>query len=265
VADAVASCRLGACFNAEVLMRLQWLVLGLVLALMASDYFVVWRAFVRQSQRDAAKARHALWLRGALLMWAASASVLWLWISTGVPLSSVGLDLPDGWRLWGPLAFVAAFVALQASSAVKLARLAAPNEKYRARLGGAAPICPRTAAELPAFFAVSLTAGFCEELVFRGFLIWVLQPLVGLWIAVALAALLFGLGHAYQGLAGVIRTALLGLVFTAVVLLTRSLWPAIVLHAAVDAMGGVIAWLILRDPAPSPLPPPSAAVEAARP
>jgi len=34
------------------------------------------------------------------------------------------------------------------------------------------------------------------------------------------------------------------------VLLTRSLWPAIVLHAAVDAMGGVIAWLVLRDAAP---------------
>ena len=52
-----------------------------------------------------------------------------------------------------------------------------------------------------------------------------LQPLVGLWLAAVLSALLFGL------------------VFTAIVLLTRSLWPAIVLHAVVDAMGGVLTLL----------------------
>jgi membrane protease YdiL (CAAX protease family) len=78
-----------------------------------------------------------------------------------------------------------------------------------------------------------------------------LQPLVGLWLAALLSALLFGAAHAYQGLAGVIRTGLFGLFFTAIVLLTRSLWPAIVLHAVVDAMGGVLAWLVLRDPVPT--------------
>jgi len=231
-------------------MHLQWLVLGLVLMMIASDHFVLWRTFIKGSRVDATKARHTLWLRGALLMWAASGLVLWLWIATGVPVSSVGLGLPEGWRLWAPLAFGGALVALQANSAVKLARLAAPSEKLRAQLSGVAPISPRTASELPAFFGVSLTAGFCEEVLFRGFLIWVLQPVTGLWIAVALAALLFGAAHAYQGVAGVIRTGLVGLLFTAIVLLTRSLWPAIVLHAAVDAMGGVIAWLVLRDAAP---------------
>ena len=232
-------------------MMLQWLVLGLVLLMIAADHFIVWQAFIRQSQVDATKARHTLWLRGALLMWAASTLVLWLWIATGVPMSSVGFSLPDRWRLWLPLAATVAFTALQTSSAIKLARLPAPSEKLRAQLGGVAAISPRTAFELPAFLGVSLTAGFCEELLFRGFLIWVLQPLVGLWLAAALSALLFGAAHAYQGLAGVIRTGLFGLVFTAIVLLTGSLWPAIVLHAVVDAMGGVLAWLILRDPVPT--------------
>ena len=231
-------------------MHLQWLVLGLVLVMIASDHFVLWRAFNKEARVDATKARHALWLRGALLMWAAAGLVLWLWIATGVPVASVGLGLPAGWRLWGPLVFGGAFVALQARGAVKLSRPAAPSDKLRAQLGGVAPIFPRTAQELPAFLGVSVTAGFCEEVLFRGFLIWALQPLVGLWLAVALAALLFGAAHAYQGVAGMIRTGLIGLVFTAIVLLSGSLWPAIVLHAAVDAMGGLTAWLILRDPAP---------------
>jgi membrane protease YdiL (CAAX protease family) len=232
-------------------MLLQWLVLGLVLLMIAADHFVVWQAFIRQSRVDATKARHTLWLRGALLMWVASALVLWLWITTGVPMSSVGFSFPDGWSLWAPLAATIAFAALQTYSAIRLARLPAPSEKLRAQLGGVAAISPRTASELLAFFGVSLTAGFCEELLFRGFLIWMLQPLVGLWLAALLSALLFGAAHAYQGLAGVIRTGLFGLFFTAIVLLTRSLWPAIVLHAVVDAMGGVLAWLVLRDPVPT--------------
>ena len=226
----------------------QWLVLGLVLLLVAADHFIVWQAFIRQSRVDATKARHTLWLRGALLMWVASTLVLWLWITTGVPMSSVGFSLPEGWRLWLPLAATLALAALQTSSAIKLARRPAPSEKLRAQVAGVAAISPRTASELVAFFGVSLTAGFCEELLFRGFLIWVLQPLVGLWLAAALSALLFGAAHAYQGLPGVIRTGLFGLVFTAIVLLTRSLWPAIVLHAVVDALGGVLTWLILREP-----------------
>jgi len=241
-------------------MHLQWLVLGLVLIAIAADHFVVWKAFIRQSRVDATSARHTLWLRGALLMWAASTLVLWLWISTGVPMSSVGFVLPEGWRLWGPLGAIIAFAALQTSSAVKVAQLPAPSEKLRSQLGRVAAISPRKASELPAFFGVSLTAGFCEELLFRGFLIWALQPLVGLWLAAVLSALLFGAAHAYQGLDGVIRTGLFGLVFTAIVLLTRSLWPAIVLHAVVDAMGGVLAWLVLRDPVP-----PAPATEAAGP
>ena len=228
-------------------MHVQWLVLAAILAMMVVDHFVVWRSFTRRRALDETRARHAFWLRIALLLWATSALVLWLWIAHGVPLSSVGFAAPVGWRLWAPLVLGSAVVLLQAQGALKVARLAAPGPKLRAQLGGAEPISPHLASELPAFFGLSLTAGFCEELLFRGFVVWVLQPALGLWIAAALAALLFALGHAYQGVQGVVRTGIIGLVFTAIVLVTRSLWPAIVLHAAIDAMGGVLAWLILRE------------------
>lgn len=231
-------------------MQFQWLVLAVFLGAMAVDHLVIWRSFTRHVDVDAAKARHTLWLRWAVMMWSCSALVLWLWVANGVALSSVGFAAPDGWRLWGVLVLGGAVVLLQASGALKIARLATPGPKLRAQLGSVAAIMPRTSAELAAFFLMSLTAGFCEELLFRGFLVWLLQPLVGLWIAAALALVLFALGHAYQGREGVIRTGAIGLVFTAIVLATRSLWPAIVLHAAIDAMGGVMGWLILRDRVP---------------
>ena len=128
--------------------------------MIAADHFIVWRAFTRQSKVDATHARHMLWLRGGL-MWAASTLVMWSWTATGVPMASVGFSLPEGWRLWVPLAATIAFASLQTSSAIKVARLPAPSEKLRAQLGSVAAICPRAVSELPAFFGVSLTAGFC--------------------------------------------------------------------------------------------------------
>jgi membrane protease YdiL (CAAX protease family) len=229
-------------------MPFQWVVLAVFLLAMVGDHLVIWRSFARRVEVDPAAARHTLWLRWGAMMWGCSALVLWLWIANGVALSAVGFAVPTGWRLWVPLALGGAFVLLQAGSALKLSRLSAPSDKLRAQLGDMGRIVPHVAGEMPAFVLMSITAGFCEELLFRGFLIWVLQPFVGLWIAAALALVLFALGHAYQGREGIVRTGLIGLVFTVIVIATQSLWPAIVLHAAVDAMGGLIGWLIVREP-----------------
>jgi len=88
--------------------------------------------------------------------------------------------------------------------------------------------------------AVSISAGVCEEFVMRGFLIQYFRgalegPLhLGLTSAVLLSTLAFGLGHAYQGITGVVRTALAGLVFALLTVLSGSLLLPIVLHALAD-------------------------------
>lgn len=96
---------------------------------------------------------------------------------------------------------------------------------------------PRTQRERRWFVAVALTAGVCEELVLRGFLLFFLADLLpqANWIAlVALAAAVFGLAHLYQGAAGVASTFALGLAFGTVYLATGSLLPGMVLHALLD-------------------------------
>jgi membrane protease YdiL (CAAX protease family) len=95
--------------------------------------------------------------------------------------------------------------------------------------------------------AASLSAGFCEECIYRGYLIWAFQSLVGLGGAAALSLLAFAVAHSYQGIKGVLGVAVLGGFFTLVVLISGSLWPAIVLHAVVDICHGLIAWLALRE------------------
>src|SRR5262249_40735517 len=65
---------------------------------------------------------------------------------------------------------------------------------------------PHGALESALWIALSASAGFCEELVFRGYLQRQFHALTGsaLW-ALALQAVVFGLSHGYQGLAACLR------------------------------------------------------------
>lgn len=101
---------------------------------------------------------------------------------------------------------------------------------------------PQTGIEKLAYAGVSLTAGICEELVFRGFLIATLTAATGSTpLAVILSAAVFGIAHAHQDAAGAARATLLALVLTAPLLVTGSLYPGIAAHALVDLLAGL--WL----------------------
>lgn len=95
---------------------------------------------------------------------------------------------------------------------------------------------PTTAGERFAWVTVmSPTAGFCEELIFRGLLLSVAFTLgADAVIAVALTSLAFGLGHAGYGLSWTMGTTLLGALSAAAVLWSGSLWPAIIAHTLYD-------------------------------
>lgn len=116
--------------------------------------------------------------------------------------------------------------------------------------GGVADVVPRSRSELGPFAIVSVTAGFCEEFLYRGYFLWVLAPSLGWWGAAALSTVCFAVGHAYQGWRGVVTTGVFGAIYVAIVALTDSLWPAIALHVLVDATNGVMAWIVLRDAPP---------------
>ena len=60
------------------------------------------------------------------------------------------------------------------------------------------------------------------------------------WGAALLSSAVFGLLHAYQGWLGVFRTALLGFVLAASLILTGVLWPAILAHAILDVIAGIV-------------------------
>jgi membrane protease YdiL (CAAX protease family) len=91
------------------------------------------------------------------------------------------------------------------------------------------------------WIGVSLTAGFCEELVFRGyfqrqFQAWTRSP----WIALVLQAALFGISHGYQGAAACTRIAMYGALFGLLAHWRKSLRPGMLAHAMTDILGGIL-------------------------
>jgi membrane protease YdiL (CAAX protease family) len=184
--------------------------------------------------------------------WIAAGAVLLVWYGLRRPFAALGLDIPVSFR--GQIGFacdaalaiffVFQWTRLQGLSRDKLEKAQTTIKRLK--------IVPRTAGELAVFMAVAITAGVWEELLYRGFLIWLLAPAVGLADAVVLSAVFFGIGHAYQGWRGVLTTGLVGLVFAILYVLSNSLWWLILAHALIDIYGGLAAFQLRRLAAHSP-------------
>ena len=104
----------------------------------------------------------------------------------------------------------------------------------------AARVLPNNLIEFLPYCALAITAGVCEEFIYRGFAMAALgRAGLPIWLVVLLTAVLFGLAHSYQGKSGVAGTTLMGIVFGGFRVLTGSLVPVTLWHATVDVVAGI--------------------------
>ena len=98
-------------------------------------------------------------------------------------------------------------------------------------------LIPKNKVEKIWFLFVSLTAGICEEIIWRGCLVYLLNsifPTVNAIVVYAVSCMAFGLAHFYQGVFGVVKTGVLAILFVLVYFTTDSIIPGIVLHFFFD-------------------------------
>lgn len=101
---------------------------------------------------------------------------------------------------------------------------------------------PERMPEILLWIAVSISAGICEEIVFRGYLQQQCRALTHSgFVAVFLQAVLFGISHGYQGVEATIKIAIYGALFGLLALWRKSLRPGMVAHAWSDIFSGIIA------------------------
>jgi membrane protease YdiL (CAAX protease family) len=102
-------------------------------------------------------------------------------------------------------------------------------------------LLPRGPLEITVWVALSISAGFCEEAIFRGYLQKQFQAMTGsALLALALQAVIFGVSHGYQGLRNVVVITVFGAFFGALALWRRSIKPGMILHAWTDIFSGIL-------------------------
>lgn len=215
-------------------------------AMLIAVYLVLAEPFVglvlhrrfEAAERRFADARRWLYRRLLLLEWVLAAlCIATIAIATQVELGDIGLRLPAG-----ALAISVTLLAVLAAAVLLMltARMVIRSNGDTDLPAGAPSVLamlPRTDVERRLFGLVSVTAGICEELIFRGFLIAVtaaIAPAAPVWVCVLTAAVVFGLAHAYQGAVGVTSSLLIGVVLGALYVVTGSLLAPILVHACVD-------------------------------
>jgi uncharacterized protein len=107
-----------------------------------------------------------------------------------------------------------------------------------------ATMMPQSWSEMILWALMSLTAGFCEEVIFRGYLRRQFSALTRSWVGgIILQALMFGLSHGYQGWKLMLLISIYGICFGLFARWRRSLRPGMLAHALEDTAGGLLGFL----------------------
>jgi membrane protease YdiL (CAAX protease family) len=106
-------------------------------------------------------------------------------------------------------------------------------------------IAPQGVLEDVTYLLLVITAGICEETIFRGYL---QRQFVALFrnapLGVLASAILFGAGHIYQGLRSAIVIVVFGLIFGILAEARRNIRPGILMHAWQDGLSGFLVRLV---------------------
>lgn len=107
-------------------------------------------------------------------------------------------------------------------------------------------LLPQSRAEIALFAGVSVTAGICEEVLFRGFLFaylqaspWSLDPSTVILVSSAM----FGIAHFGQGIKGMLLTGMIGAALGILYVVTGSLLAPIIVHILIDLRAAALCYL----------------------
>jgi hypothetical protein len=228
---------------------------ALLVAVPLIEWKWTWPRYLKRLKTGAAGVRAGFYRTLIAQEWLAAACLVGYWMVKARPWNALlvkgtatplEMGIPPGMRLWAGLGIAALLVGLMVAQRRAVVARPETMERVRPQLAYAEPLLPHTEEEHRLFWMVSLTAGVTEELFFRGFLIWYLMAWMGPLMAVLVSSAIFGAGHIYLGFAQAPKTALVGVVLAFVALASASLWPAMLLHAALDWNSGELGFRVLQ-------------------
>ncbi|GLX79505.1 hypothetical protein tinsulaeT_28450 [Thalassotalea insulae] len=179
-------------------------------------------------------------------------TILLIWPGAILALLSNHMTIPiiassNVSMLWA-LVILILLVGVVISGIVQVKNSQKIREQLIEKMESVSWLMPKTKKQLMLYLVgVCTTAGVAEEILYRGYLIPFLTQYMDQYLALVVASLIFALPHIYQGKAGILRTAIIGLGLAATVIIFDSLILAIACHFIIDAYSGYIAYISLKS------------------
>ena len=194
-----------------------------------------------------------IYISGSFSLFIMGVIVMAVWLLFKRPLAEIGLTQPTNFQSWWWLVIVFGLIyfldTVLTLSSKKGIDTTIDNWKKRT------PFLPTKNKELPEYFLLCFSAGVFEEIVYRGYLVnycWYLfdgynyQQL----FAVFLPAAVFSIAHFYQGGKAVVKVFILAVFFGYLFIFSGSLLIVMILHALVDAIGGLLTIKYMKEKYP---------------
>jgi membrane protease YdiL (CAAX protease family) len=202
-----------------------------------------WSAYSRSFSPMARHGRMAGYLSVLTLEWLLTGLVWWGIRLRGLQLRDlVGGDWPNSKRIFADLLVAVGFLIFSNITLAAVGHILKVGKNPAIR-----EIAPHGRAEVIVYLLLSLTAGICEEIVFRGYLQKQLTAVTRSAVAgLLIQGIIFGMGHGYQGVKLVPVIALYGCLFGLLAQWRRSLRPGIIAHFLQDGIAGIVASHFLK-------------------
>ena len=185
--------------------------------------------------------KEKLVLYGATIafQWILLGVVAWRALARGLTATELGLErFRQAEPLLAGVVGGALLAGFQWFNLRRISKTTGPTRDLLSKL--AERLLPNQSVEFAPFCALAITAGVCEEFLYRGFAMAALYRAgVAGWAVITISSILFGLAHAYQGPGGIAGTTLLGFLFAWARLTFASLLPVTIWHTGVDVAAGV--------------------------
>jgi membrane protease YdiL (CAAX protease family) len=205
---------------------------------------VPWRGRARLRQLLAkphvgAGERVALYASTIAFQWITTGIVGWRAWARGFTAAQLGIVAKGGWKV--AVVGVLGASILGTLHWLNLRRMGRLSTKNRGVLQALAErILPQSPAEIVPFLGLAVTAGVCEEFLYRGFAMAAFHRAgLPVWSVVLLSSALFGLAHLYQGRGGLAGTMILGMLFAAARIRYDSVVPVMIWHVVIDVVASI--------------------------
>lgn len=182
-----------------------------------------------------------LYYSNGLMLWIGAALVLTSWNYTNKPWEILGLKWPvfSSLSIYLIALLLGIYLVDTAISTYQFTKGKKVDDEQMTS------IMPSNWADFSHFSFLAISAGVCEEVVFRGFLINYISEVLPTSqyitiLSILIPGIIFSVSHFYQGFLNVFKIFSLSILFGSIFLITESLLVVILLHIFVDLISGAI-------------------------